>query len=133
MRVVPEVRSPPVADLQGDWQHPLMRYVLALLIFLGGCGSSERFDSQRWRNADLETRERANMVGSLIKARRLDGMDRASVVALLGEPTPTDKWDGSEMIYVLGPDGSMFPIDNEWLLIELDQQGRVAGYQVRPD
>jgi outer membrane protein assembly factor BamE (lipoprotein component of BamABCDE complex) len=110
-----------------------MRYVLALLILLGGCGSSERFDSHRWRNADLDTRERSNMVGSLIKARRLDGMDRDSVVALLGEPTPTDKWDGSEMIYVLGPDGSMFPIDNEWLLIELDQQGRVAGYQVRPD
>ena len=110
-----------------------MRYVLAVLILLGGCGASEPFDSQRWRNADLHTRERANMVGSLVKDRRLDGMDRSSVVALLGEPTPTDKWDGSEMIYVLGPDGSMFPIDNEWLLIELDQQGRVAGYQVRPD
>lgn len=55
------------------------------------------------------------------------------LLALLGEPTRTDKWDGSEMIYVLGPDASMFPIDNEWLLIELDQQGRVAGYQVRSD
>jgi len=110
-----------------------MRYVLAFLILLGGCGASESFNPQRWRDANLDTRERANMVGSLIKAHRLDGMDRASVVALLGEPTPTDKWDGSEMIYVLGPDGSMFPIDNEWLIIELDQQGRVSGYQVRPD
>jgi len=110
-----------------------MRYVLAVLILLGGCGASETFDSHRWRNADLDRRERANMVRSLVKNRRLDGMDRVSVVALLGEPTRTDKWDGSEMIYVLGPDASMFPIDNEWLLIELDQQGRVAGYQVGSD
>lgn len=110
-----------------------MRYVLALLILLSGCGASESFDPQKWRDADLDTRERANMVGSLVKARHLDGMDRASVVALLGEPTPTDKWDGSKMIYVLGPDGGMFPIDNEWLIIELNEQGRVSGYQVRPD
>lgn len=110
-----------------------MRYVLAFLILLGGCDASESFNPQRWRNADLDTRERANMVGSIVETRRLDGMDRASVVALLGQPTLTDKWASSEMIYVLGPDDSMFPIDNEWLIIELNQQGRVSGYQVRAD
>lgn len=33
------------------------------------------------------------------------------------------------MIYVLGNDGSMFQIDNEWLLIKLDRQGRVASFE----
>ncbi|MFN7110965.1 MAG: hypothetical protein ACK4M2_04950 [Brevundimonas sp.] len=110
-----------------------MRYLLVLLIFLGGCGASASFDPQKWRDADLGTRERANMVGSLLKARRLNGIDRAAVIDLLGEPTSTDKWDGSEMIYVLGPDGGLFPIDHEWLLIDLDQQGRVSGYRVVSD
>ena len=32
------------------------------------------------------------------------------------------------MIYVLGNDGSMFPIDNEWLFIKLDRNGRVASF-----
>lgn len=110
-----------------------MRHLLVLLIFLGGCGNSASFDAQRWREADLGARDRANMAGGLIKARRLNGMDRAAVVDLLGEPTSTDKWDDSEMVYLLGPEGGLFPIDNEWLLIDLDQQERVSGYRVVSD
>lgn len=37
------------------------------------------------------------------------------------------------MVYVLGPDGSLFPIDNDWLVIDLDSQGRVQSYRVAAD
>lgn len=73
------------------------------------------------------------MVASLLEEHSFKGMDRTEVVALLGPPTPTDKWEGTEMIYVLGPDGGLVAIDHEWLLIELDQQGRVSAYRVVSD
>jgi len=107
--------------------------ILLACLVLTGCGSRSSFDQERWRNADLETRERANMVASLLEKHSLKGMDRTEVVALLGPPTPTDKWEGTEMIYVLGPDGGLAAIDHEWLLIELDQQGRVSAYRVVSD
>ncbi|MGQ3018451.1 hypothetical protein [Phenylobacterium sp.] len=81
----------------------------------------------------MKTRERAQMVNSLLEGRPFKGMDRAEVVELLGPPTATDKWAGAEMIYVLGPDGGLMGIDHEWLLIELDQQGRVSAYRVVSD
>jgi hypothetical protein len=107
--------------------------ILFACLVVAGCGSQRPFDQERWRNADLETRERAHMVASLLEGHPLKGMDRAEVIELLGPPTPTDKWDGTEIIYVLGPDGSLMAIDYEWLLIELDQQGRVSTYQVMSD
>lgn len=110
-----------------------MRALLLACLFISGCGSQTPFDQRRWRNADLETRERAHMVASLLEAHPLKGMDRAEVVELLGPPTPTDKWEGTGMIYVLGPDGSLMAIDHEWLLIELDQEGRVTTFEVVSD
>lgn len=107
--------------------------ILLACLVLTGCGSQSSFDQERWRNADLETRERANMAASLLEEHPLKGLDRTEVVALLGPPTPTDKWEGTEMIYVLGPDGGLMAIDHEWLLIELDQQGRVSAYRVVSD
>lgn len=106
--------------------------LLACLVLVG-CGSPQTsFDQERWLQADLASRERAQMVASLLEAHPLKGMGRTEVIELLGPPTPTDKWDGTEMIYVLGPDAGM-GIDHEWLLIELDQQGRVQDYRVVSD
>ena len=51
---------------------------------------------------------------------------------MLGEPTPTDKWENWDMIYVLGPTEYM-PIDHEWLVISLDEKGRVTDYDVTAD
>jgi hypothetical protein len=104
---------------------------LACLLLIG-CSSEtteSEFDQARWMNADLTGRERAEMFPSFLRKHPLEGMSREEVVALLGEPTPTDKWRGAEMIYVLGNDGSYTPIDNEWLLIQLDEQGRVESFE----
>ena len=111
-----------------------MRRLLLTFLLLAGCtqGHDAEFERDRWQNADLGTRERAGMVDSLLREHPLKGMDRPAVIALLGQPTPTDKWEGTEMIYVLGPDAGM-AIDHEWLLIELDQQDRVSEYAVVSD
>jgi len=106
--------------------------LLACLVLVG-CGSPETaFDQERWLQADLATRERAHMVTSLLEGHPLKGVGRTEIIQLLGPPTPTDKWGGTEMIYVLGPDAGV-GIDHEWLLIELDQQGRVQEYRVAAD
>lgn len=68
-----------------------MRHVLiALLVLLAGCAGGPPFDAQRWRDADLSTRERVGMADTLIRTHRLDGLDRTAVVAPLGDPTPTE-------------------------------------------
>lgn len=68
------------------------------------------------------------MLPDFLARHALRGMPRQRVIALLGPPTLSDKWRGADMIYVLGNDGSMFPIDNEWLLIKLDRHDRVASF-----
>lgn len=72
------------------------------------------------------------MVASLLEVHPLKGMGRPGIIELLGPPTPTHKWDGTEMVYVLGQDPGM-GIDHEWLLIEFDQQRRAQNYRVVSD
>ncbi len=102
----------------------------ALLLF--GCSPSGTFNGDKWKNADLSTRERVEMVGPLLDQHPLKGLSRTEVIELLGEPTSTDKWKNWDMIYVLGPTEYM-PIDHEWLVIRLDEEGRVTDYDVTAD
>ena len=106
-----------------------MRAPILLCLALIGCSSGDRFDQTAWKNADLTGRARADMLGDFLKRYPLEGRTRSEVVELLGEPTRTDKWEGAEMIYVLGNDGSYMAIDHEWLLIDLDQRQRVLSFR----
>lgn len=72
------------------------------------------------------------MVSDLLDRHPLVGRTREEVVALLGSPTRTDKWDEWQLVYVLGPT-SGFPVDHEWLLLRLNNRGVVTGYQVTSD
>lgn len=72
------------------------------------------------------------MVQTLLTQHSLKGLSRSEVVELLGEPTPTDKWEEWDMIYVLGPT-EYTPIDHEWLVINLDEAGRVSDYEITAD
>ena len=106
---------------------------LALGLALAACSTGSRFDQEAWRNADLTGRARADMLPDFLERFPLKGMARSKVIALLGEPTPTDKWDGADMIYVLGNDGSYTGIDHEWLLIDLDDKQQVASVRTVVD
>ena len=106
-----------------------MRAAILVCLAIVGCSAGDRFDQAAWKDADLSGRARADMLPDLLGHHPLKGKTRSEVVALLGEPTQTDKWDGVDMVYVLGNDGSYMPIDSEWLLIDLDQHQRVASYK----
>ena len=107
-----------------------MRYAIVLFLVLAGCSPSGRFDHAAWRDADLSGRARAEMLPDFLKRYPLEGRTRSEVIGLLGEPTPTDKWNNADMIYVLGNDGGDYvAIDHEWLLIDLNQRQRVLSYK----
>lgn len=105
-----------------------MRTAALLCLALVSCSSGERFDRAAWKNADLSGRARADMLEDFLDRYPLKGMTRRELIALLGEPSARQGMQGAEMVYVLGNDGSYFPIDNEWLLIDLDRQGRVSAF-----
>jgi hypothetical protein len=69
------------------------------------------------------------MVRDLEKRHPLVGMAKGEVLSLLGPPTPTDKFKGYDLIYVIGPNG----IDFLWLLFHVDDHGRVSDYRVTTD
>ena len=110
-----------------------IRSLLAALCLASLCACSSRFDAKDWRAADLQTRDRAMMVDDLLDRYPLVGRRREEVIALLGAPTPTDKWEGWQMIYVLGPDSWFMGIDHEWLLLRLDSRGIVTETLITTD
>ena len=57
-------------------------FLSVLLLF--GCSPSGTFDSERWKNADLSTRDRAEIVDNLLAKHSLDAMQRSQVIELLG-------------------------------------------------
>ncbi|MET0270037.1 MAG: hypothetical protein ABW173_06365 [Sphingomonas sp.] len=63
------------------------------------------------------------------RSKRLIGMTRPQIVALLGPPTPTDKFRQWQMVYVTGP----LDMDFEWLLFHLDDRGRVTDHTITSD
>lgn len=111
---------------------PMKMRIILIAVLLAGCSSNGTFDSDAWKDADLSTRNRVEMIDTLLSQHPLKGLLRSQVVGLLGEPTSTDKWEDWDMIYVLGPTAYM-PIDNEWLVIKLDQTGHVSDYELTAD
>ena len=45
------------------------------------------------------------MLDDFTSRYHLQGMTKAEVIQYLGPPTQTDKWDGADLVYVLGNDG----------------------------
>jgi len=82
------------------------------------------FSSNRWQSANLMTQTRVHMAPDLLGSRQLIGKSRAEVIKLLGPTTETDKFRDWDMVYVLGPQEGY--IDDQWLVLKLDESGRVT-------
>lgn len=101
-------------------------------VWFAGC----EFDRRVW-DEDLKATQgaRQKMADRLIARRVLQGMTRAEVVELLGEPDwpgyflPESGWS---LAYRLGPDRGFlsFSFDAEWLVVRLGADGRVAEYRL---
>lgn len=99
---------------------------------------SARFDSFRWKAADHRSSGpylRAEMADDLIRNQVLDHKTREEVIQLLGEPFHEDAnyFDSEDLVYWLGPERSWVSIDTEWLVINLDETGKVIEYKVLTD
>lgn len=121
---------------------------LALPVLAGGCfvpwethpPVARSFDAAAWRSADPQKESdreiRGSMVDDLIAKKLLDGLTESEVVDLLGPPFPKSRYtnagiDGGnwQMAYHLGPTRDL-PIDEEFLMIRLNDDGKVVSYQV---
>jgi hypothetical protein len=92
------------------------------------------FDPVVWRDeAQTISSVRSEMADRLIARGTLLGKTRAEVVELLGEPTEMGLFSDWDLVYRLGPERGFIRIDYEWLLIQLDRDGRVAACRLDTD
>lgn len=87
----------------------ILNYFIILIIILNSCGqiSHTKFDSDKWKNSDLNTEEnwdlRWKMMNDLRKNNELVGMKKSEIEKLLGKP---DSATNSEYSYYLGMTGT---------------------------
>ena len=100
------------------------------------CRGHDRFDSGAWQDSTLAfgpLAVRGCMVDNLLSKNRLPGQSRATVVALLGEPYPTNYFRDYDLVYWLGPERGLISIDSEWLVMRLDASNRVKEVRLVTD
>lgn len=94
------------------------------------CRGHRTFDPAAW-NDPAQSLEppylRSCMVDDLLAQGLLLQKTEAEVLALLGPPEPPEHgFNDYDLVFVVGPERSFISIDYEWLLLNLDDQGRVA-------
>lgn len=92
-----------------------------------------KFESSSWKEAASKRDSgnvRARMVDDLVKSHQLIGKSRSDLISLLGEPNnPAPfKSAGWNMVYWLGQENSLFPIDSVWLVFRIDDDGKVVAF-----
>ncbi len=90
------------------------------------------FDPVAWAEADYGSGDRLPMADELLRSRALIGKTRAEVVTLLGEPPTTSYFSDWDMVYLLDPCRCLFPVDDEWLVVRLDN-GRASEVRIVQD
>jgi hypothetical protein len=139
------------APVDGRWK-PFIGALVGLIAFWVALGfgldrleslyrTTQRlpFNSAEWRadRWDTEPRwltARQRMIDDLMAQKRLDGLTRAEVEALLGPDNKTVHWRDWHLRYVLGTGrvvGHLF--DREWFVVRFGSDGRVAAYRVLID
>lgn len=95
---------------------------------LDRCRTS-KFKPSLWRDSAQvysEAAVRGCIVDDLLEHHNFKGESRQAVVALLGEPKPTQYFSDYDLVYWLGPERSIMSIDSEWLVFRLDSGRRVS-------
>ncbi|PEQ88554.1 hypothetical protein CN481_19385 [Bacillus sp. AFS006103] len=93
--------------------------------------SSDKFNQERWLNKPTE---RVDMVDNLLSEIRLKGKTKAEIIDLLGEQEEEVYFkELNTLVYYLGNERGFFSIDSEWLVIWLDDKGKVTDYEIKTD
>lgn len=90
------------------------------------------FDSADWKRSSAD--RRGFMIDDLLDRHDLRRMTRASVVELLGEPPDSYMRRGGDLVWCLGPQrNSFFPVDNDWLVVNFNDDGSVKSVGIMSD
>ncbi len=89
-----------------------------------------RFDGRLWKLVGPQDDDRLLMADDLIERNRLDGLTRARVRKMLGEPTDAGRFQPGAFAYRLGLERAYMPVDFEWLVICFDDQDKVSRYWI---
>jgi hypothetical protein len=112
-----------------EWTNALI-LVSAILAIQWTISGPLWFDRARWESLgsqwDDPLFQRHRMADWLLLTHALEGRTRAEVVALLGEPPPTEYFSEWNMVYNLGAERGFIGIDSEWLVLRLDPKGHVS-------
>ena len=111
--------------------------IIIVLICIIICGfglrgkiSGEKFDSERWKTADLNSENnwslRWDMINSLRNNYDLIGMTKDKIIELLGK---SESQSQTELSYYLGM--AKKGIDTGTLIIKFNEIGKVTHYNVR--
>lgn len=104
--------------------------IITSIFFLRGKISGEKFESQKWKNANMNSEEnwslRWDMINDLRNDYLLIGMSKNEIIKLLGEPDNKSEIS-SQFRYYLGY--AHFGIDTGTLIIEFEK-GSVKNYLV---
>ena len=92
-----------------------------------------RFDGRLWKLVGPQDDDRLAMADDLIERKKLDGLTRARVRKMLGEPTDAARFQPGAFAYRLGLERTYMPVDFEWLVICFDDQGKVSRYWIATD
>ena len=96
-----------------------------------------KFESAGWSSESRDQTSlwptRLRMVDDLIASKRLDGLQRSEVTALLGPADETEYFKNWDLVYWLGPERGWIRVDSEWLVLRFNGSGRVAEYRVARD
>lgn len=89
------------------------------------------FDSEDWKRSSAL--RRGFMIDDLLDRHDLRGSTREALIELLGEP-PDSYYDYvGDLVWCLGPQRGGFAVDNDWLVIDLDEDGSVKTVCIIPD
>ena len=77
--------------------------------------------------------KRSRIADGLILTKKLYKLPRTEVESLLGRAHETTYFNEWDMVYQLGSERGFFTIDSEWLVINLDDAGRVKDYRIVRD
>ncbi len=94
------------------------------------------FDSEVWKKPSSSSYEgpvRIRMVDDLLWEYDLVGMASEEVTILLGPTDNLGYFDSYDFVYWLGPERSFFGVDSEWLVILLDDNGKVSRHKIVTD
>jgi hypothetical protein len=91
-----------------------------------------QFDSESWLQSS-EVR-RGFMLDDLLDRHDLATMSRKQIVTLLGQPPESYGKRFGDLVWCLGPErGSLYPVDNDWLVIDVDERDQVTRVRVVSD